>query len=73
MKQPLEAQHPALLANAEDRANLNTERNEIRPLPVAMEAGAGRRHVRARKLEEAHCTPGPIDSAELNRPAQGLP
>jgi hypothetical protein len=68
MKQPLEAQRPALRANAEDRDNLKAG-NEIRPLPVAMESGVGARHVRAGKLKEAHCTPGPMDSAELNRAA----
>ena len=69
MKQPLEAQRPAPRANAEDRANLKAERSEIRRLPVAKEAGVGARHVRARKLKEAHCKPGPIDFAELNRAA----
>jgi hypothetical protein len=69
MKPPLEAQRPAPRANAEDRTNLKVERSEIRPLPVAKEAGVGARHVRARKLKEAHCQPGPIDFAELNRAA----
>ena len=69
MKQPLEAQRPAPRANADDRANLKAERSEIGPLPVAKEAGVGARHVRARKLKEAHCTPGPIDFAEINRAA----
>ena len=69
MKQPLEAQHPAPRANVEDRANLKAERSEIGRLPVAKEAGVGARQVRARKLKEAHCTPGPIDFAEVNRAA----
>jgi hypothetical protein len=68
MKQLLEAQHPAPRANAEDRANLKAERSESGPLPVK-EAGVGARQVRTRKLKEAHCTPGPIDFAELNRAA----
>ncbi len=69
MKQPLEAQHPALRANVDDRANLKAERSGIGRLPVAKEAGADARQVRARKLKEAHCTPGPIDFAEVNRAA----
>jgi hypothetical protein len=69
MKRPLEAQRPAPRANAEDRANLKAERGEIGPLPVAKKAGVGARHVRARKLKEAHCKPGLIDFAELNRAA----
>jgi hypothetical protein len=69
MKRPLEAQRPAPRANAEDRANLKAERSEIRPRPVAKEAGICARQVRSRKLKEAHCKPGPIDFAELNRAA----
>jgi hypothetical protein len=69
MKRHLEAQRPAPRANAEDRANLKAERGEIAPLPVANEAGVGARHVRVRKLKEAHCKPGPIDFAKLNRAA----
>jgi hypothetical protein len=69
MKQPLEAQRPAPRATAEDRANLKAERSEIGRLPVAKEAGVCARQVRARKAKEAHCTPGPIDFAEVNRAA----
>ena len=49
--------------------NLKAERSEIERLPVAKETGADARHVRASKLKEAHCKPGPIDFAELNRAA----
>jgi hypothetical protein len=69
MKRPHETQLPAPRANAEDRANLKAERSKIRPLPVAKEAGVSGRQVRARKPKEAHCKPGPIDFAELNRAA----
>jgi hypothetical protein len=69
MRRPLETQRPDARANAEDRANLKAERSEIRPLPVAKEAGAGARRVRARKPKEAHCTPGPVDFAKVNRAA----
>jgi hypothetical protein len=69
MKQRLEAQRWASRASAEDRANLKAKRGGVRRLPVAEGAGVGARHVRARKLKEAHCTPGPIDFVELNRVA----
>ena len=69
MKRPLEAQRPAPRANAEDRANLKVERGEIPRLPVAKEAGVGARHVRPKKLNDAHRTPAPIDFAEVNRAA----
>ena len=69
MKRRLEPQHAAPRANAEDRANLKVERGEIPRLPVAKEAGICARQVRSRKLKEAHCKPGPIDFAELNRAA----
>ena len=69
MKRPLEAQRPAPRANAEDRANLKAERSEMGRLPVVEEARVGAHHVRARKLKEAHCSPGPIDFAALNRAA----
>src|SRR5580704_13385511 len=67
MRRPLETQRPDARANAEDRANLKAERSEVRPSPVAKEAGAGARRVRARKPKEAHCTPGPVDFAKVNR------
>jgi hypothetical protein len=69
MKRRLEPQRPAPRANAEDLANLKVERGEIPRLPVAKEAGVGARHVRPKKLQDAHRTPAPIDFAEVNRAA----
>ena len=51
----------AYKASQADLANLKVERGEMPRLPVAKEAGVGARHVRPKKLNDAHRTPAPID------------